>query len=185
MADNKLRWIYQWIYDDIITERYLTYTIHIIPTVTYIQSIQGYTFSSHATWIPYWRCERKWHGSAHYRAEICNCKSRRWVQTMLHLQSILRSCITFALCSSKWLYVFCFNSICLQTPFINHNAAELIVCWSFWVLLPAPHQNFTFLQRQICVCIVLCSARLSADIKQFHCVLLTSSALTIKPTVPN
>ena len=50
-----------------------------------------------------------------------------------------------------------------------HNAAELIVCWSFWVLLPAPHQNSTFLQRQICVCIGQCSARLSADIKQFYC----------------
>ena len=35
-------------YDYMITERYLTFTIHIIPTVTYIQSIQGYTFSSHA-----------------------------------------------------------------------------------------------------------------------------------------
>ena len=98
MADNDLRWIYQWIYDDIITERYLTFTIHIIPTVTYIQSIQGYTFSSpgHA-WIIAPQIPLHWNGNIildyfktqvdiFYFAHNMSSFRKRWSHSMIHLR---------------------------------------------------------------------------------------------------
>ena len=72
---------------------------------------------------------------------------------------------------SRWPSVVCFLCRKCQVPVEDedsvwiHNAAQPIVCQYFWVLLLAPHQNFTFLQRLICLCIVQCSERLSADIK--------------------
>ena len=65
---------------------------------------------------------------------------------------------------------FDIDTVWMSTQYLEkvpNNAAQPIVCQYFWVLLLAPHQNFTFVQRLICVCIVQCSARLSADIKQF------------------
>ena len=83
---------------------------------------------------------------------------------------------------------------------ISHNAAQPIVCWYFWVLLLAPHQNFSFLQRlnNKCVCssvqCAACSAQTSNNfdvnyeevsvsgfelcISHFSCVSLSSGRLS-------